>query len=38
MTRFEVEAMLRKEKEKTFAASVCLDLKPQLSAQVPVKP
>lgn len=38
MTRFEVEAMLKKEKEKASTSSVSLDLKPSYSTEVAAKP
>lgn len=37
MSRTEVEEF-RKDKEKAFVSSICLDLKPPYAAQVEVKP
>lgn len=37
MTRFEVEAMLWREKEKAFISSICLDLKPPYAVEIVAK-
>lgn len=34
MAKSEVKAMLRREKEKAFVSSICLDLKPPLATEV----
>lgn len=37
MTKFKVEAILRKEKEKALVSAICLDLKPSCFAEITTK-
>lgn len=38
MTKSEVEMILTLEREKAYALSICLDLKPRYAAEVAAKP